>query len=96
MDVVDTGDGGPEFVLTVPRGGPSGLAARVGEGPLVGRHTGRRVRGVFERVIRAVELAGFDCGEFTMDGEHGVAVRKKVRPTHSHIFSFSTHCTVFR
>ena len=63
MDVLDTGDGGPEFVLTEPRGGPSGLAARVGEGPLVGRHTGRRVRGVFERVIRAVELAGFDCGK---------------------------------
>ena len=73
MDVVDAGDGGPEFVLTQPRGGPSGLAARVGAGPLVGRHTGRRVRGVFQRVIRAVELAGFHRRKFAVDGEHGVA-----------------------
>jgi len=72
VDVVDTGDGGPEFVLTEPWGRPSGLAARVGAGPIVGRHTGRRVRGVFQRVIRTVELAGFHCREFAVDGEHGV------------------------
>jgi len=73
VDVVDAGDGGPEFVLTEPRGGPSGLAARVGAGPFVRRHTGRRVRGVFQRVIRAVELAGFHGREFTVNREHGVA-----------------------
>ena len=73
VDVVDAGDGGPEFVLTEPWGGPSGLAAWVGAGPLVRRHTGCRVRSVFERVIRAVELAGFHRRKFTMDGEHGVA-----------------------
>jgi len=72
VDVVDAGDGGPEFVLTQPWGGPSGLAARVGAGPFVRRHTGRRVGGVFQRVIRAVELAGFDCRKFAVDGEHGV------------------------
>ena len=49
------------------------MAARVGAGPFVRRHTGCRVRGVFERVICAVELAGFDCREFPMNGEHGVA-----------------------
>ena len=73
VDVVDAGDGGPEFVLTEPWGGPSGLAAWVGAGPLVRRHTGCRVRSVFEWVIRAVELAGFDCRKFAVDGEHGVA-----------------------
>ena len=73
VDVVDAGDGGPEFVLTEPRGGPCGLAARVGAGPLVRRHTGCRVWGVFQRVIRAVELAGFDGREFPVNGEHGVA-----------------------
>lgn len=73
VDVVDAGDGGPEFVLPEPRGGPCGLTARVGAGPFVRRHTGRRVRGIFQRVIRTVELAGFDCREFAVDGEHGVA-----------------------
>ncbi len=49
------------------------MAARVGAGPFVRRHTGRRVRGVFQRVIRAVELTGFHCREFTVNREHGVA-----------------------
>ena len=73
MDVVDAGDGGPEFVLTEPWGGPCGLAARVGAGPFVRRHTGRRVRGVFQRVIRAVEFAGFHRRKFTVNREHGIA-----------------------
>lgn len=66
MDVVDAGDGGPELVLTEPWGGPCGLAARVGAGPFIGGDKGRRVRGIFERVIRAVELAGFHCRKFAV------------------------------
>ena len=73
MDIVDAGDAGPELVLSEPWRGPGGLGARVETRPLVAGHTCRGVRGVFERVIAAVELAGFDGDEFRMNREHGVA-----------------------
>ena len=31
------------------------------------------MRGIFEGVVGAVKLAGFDSGEFGVDGEHGIA-----------------------
>ena len=69
MDIVDTGNAGPEFVLAQPWCGPGGLGSRIRARPLVASHTGGRVRGVFERVVGAVELAGFDSNKFGVDRE---------------------------
>ena len=73
VDIVDAGDAGPEFVLAEPGGGPGGLGATVGAGPLVAGDARRGVRGVFEGIIGFVERAGFDGEEFGVDGDHGVA-----------------------
>lgn len=73
VDIVDAGDTGPEFVLAQPWCGPGGLGARIRACPLVAGDARGRVRGVFERVVGAVELAGFDSNKFGVDREHGVA-----------------------
>ena len=73
MDIIDTGNAGPEFVLAKPWCRPGGLGARIRSRPLIAGHTCRGVRGVFEHVVGAVELAGLDGDEFRMNREHGVA-----------------------
>ena len=72
VDIVDPRDARPEFVLAEPWRRPSGLGARVGAHPLVAGDARSRVRGVFERVVGAVELAGFDSNKFGVDREHGI------------------------
>ena len=73
VDIVNAGDAGPEFVLAKPWCRPGGLGARIRSRPLIAGHTRRGVRGVCERVVGAVELAGLDGDEFRMNREHGVA-----------------------
>ncbi len=72
MDIVDPRNARPEFVLAEPWRRPGGLGARIRARPLVAGDACGRVRGVFERVVSAVELAGFDGDEFRMDREHNL------------------------
>ena len=69
MDIVDPGDAGPEFVLAEPWRGPGGLGAQIRARPLVAGDACGCVRGVFKRVVGAVELAGFDSNKFGVDRE---------------------------
>ena len=72
VDIVDAGNTRPEFVLAEPWSRPSSLGARVGACPLVAGDARGRVRGVFERVVGAVELAGYDSNKLGVDREHGI------------------------
>jgi len=78
MDIVDAGDAGPEFVLAEPWRRPGGLGARIRAQPLVAGHTCSCVRGVFEWVVCAVELAGFDGDKFGVDREQILHGRNKL------------------
>ena len=72
VDIVDAGDARPEFVLAQPWRRPGGLGARIRARPLVAGDTCGRVRGVFERIVSAVELAGFDSNKFGVGREHNL------------------------
>ena len=72
MDIVDPRNARPEFVLAEPWRRPGGLGARIRARPFIASDTCGRVRGVFERVVSAVELAGFDSNKFGVDREHNL------------------------
>ena len=78
MDIVDPGDAGPEFVLAETWRGPGGLGSRIRARPLIAGDARGRVRGVFERVVGAVELAGFDSNKFGVDREQTSHELKKL------------------
>src|SRR6185369_17855547 len=73
VDAVDAGDGGPVLVLARPGSGKSGLLARVGVRPLLGRDGGRGVRRVLQRVVLAVELPRLDRADLLADRDERVA-----------------------
>ena len=72
MDIVDPRNARPEFVLAEPWRRPGGLGARIRARPLVAGDACSCMRGVFERVVSAVELAGFDSNKFGVDREHNL------------------------
>src|SRR5258706_7665512 len=72
-DVVNTGDGGPEFVLTEPFGGIGRLLARVRVVPSVRGNDFSGMRSVFEEVVPRIDQTGFDSGNFGVNGNEGVA-----------------------
>src|SRR5439155_14174322 len=70
--VVDPRDSWPEFVFACRWRGESGLFARIGSVPFVGRDLSRSVRCVFEQIILPIFFSTGDSFDLRVNGNHRV------------------------